>query len=271
MFPRWQRSRRSYRSLLAWLGFVLMVGSFTWLQITSVPRLTKRLELTPPTHPGPFAVVVIDAGHGGQDSGTVKAGMVEKDLTLDVARRVERLLQQRGLITVLTRADDTYVSLQDRANIGNNQPESVFVSIHFDDAGRSAAKSANGIETYYATHPVSVPDRIVSWLPFLQRTSSTPPNVESESLAGFVQQALIAHTQAADRGTRAQQFYVIANVRQPAVLVEGGFLTNKDEVQKLANAEYREELAIAISDGVMQYRDALQIQRTPMTDEVPNP
>src|SRR3954466_9237483 len=147
MVRRPQRSRTSYRSLLAWFGFFLMVASFTWFQVTRVPRLTKRLELTRPNQAWPFAVVVIDAGHGGQDSGTVKAGMVEKDLTLDVARRVERLLQQRGLITVLTRADDTYVSLQDRANIGNNQPESVFVSIHFDDAGRSAAKSANGIET----------------------------------------------------------------------------------------------------------------------------
>src|SRR4051812_2623611 len=268
MVRRPQRSRTSYRSLLAWFGFFLMVASFTWFQVTSVPRLTKRLELTPPNQAGPFAVVVIDAGHGGQDSGTVKTGMVEKDLTLDVARRVERLLQQRGLITVLTRADDSYVSLQDRANIGNSQPASVFVSIHFDDAGRSAV--ATGIETYYAAHPVAVPDRIASWLPFLQRTSSTPPNVESESLAGFVQQALIAHTQAADRGTRAQQFFVIANVRYPAVLVEGGFLTNKDEVQKLTNADYREELAVAISDGIMQYRDALQTQRTPMAEEVPS-
>src|SRR3954462_3627494 len=181
MFPRRQRSRASYRPLLAALGFILMVASFTWLQVTSVPRVAKRLDLTSTNRTGPFGVVVIDAGHGGQDSGTIKTGMVEKDLTLDVARRVERLLQQRGLITVMTRADDTYVSLQERANIANTQPESVFVSIHFDDAGRSAG--ATGIETYYAAHPISATDRIASWLPFLQRTSSAPPNVESESLA----------------------------------------------------------------------------------------
>src|SRR3954471_17230242 len=267
MVRRPQRSRTSYRSLLAWFGFFLMVASFTWFQVTSVPRLTKRLELTPPNQAGPFAVVVIDAGHGGQDSGTIKTGMVEKDLTLDVARRVERLLQQRGLITVMTRADDTYVSLQERANIANTQPESVFVSIHFDDAGRSAG--ATGIETYYAAHPISVPDRIASWLPFLQRTSSEPPNVESESLAGFVQQALIAHTQAADRGTRPQQFFVIANVRYPAVLIEGGFLTNKDEVQKLANADYREQMAIGIADGILRYRDSLLGKETPLAVDLP--
>ena len=135
MFRRNPRRPTSDRSLLAWLGLLLLAVSFVWLQLTAVPRSLTRLELPPPTT-GPFAIVVLDPGHGGQDSGTIKTGMVEKELTLDVARRVERLLQQRGMITVLTRADDSYVSLQERANIGNNQPESVFVSIHFDDAGR---------------------------------------------------------------------------------------------------------------------------------------
>jgi N-acetylmuramoyl-L-alanine amidase len=262
MFFRRQRTGPlGWSSLLAWLGLVLMVASFVWLQITAVPRGPKQLGLIPVDRDAPFSVVVIDAGHGGQDSGTIKTGMVEKDLALDVAQRVGRLLQQRGLLTVMTRADDTYISLQERANIANNQPQSVFVSIHFDEAGRSAA---TGIETYYAAHSISAPGRIASWLPFLQRTSSEPPNVESQTLAGFVQQALIAHTQAVDRGTRPQQFFVIANTRYPAVLVEGGFLTNKEDVAKLANAEYREQLATAITAGVIQYRDNLQGQRTPL-------
>jgi N-acetylmuramoyl-L-alanine amidase len=211
--------------------------------------------------PGTFALVVIDPGHGGQDPGTTKTGMVEKDLTLDVAQRLERLLHQRGLMTLLTRRDDSYVSLQDRATIANDQQECVFVSIHFDDAGRPAA---TGIETYYAAHPISLPDRVASWLPFLQRTSSEPPNVESQSLATFVQESLVAHTQAVDRGTRPQQFFVIANVRHPAVLVEGGFLTNKEDVAKLVNPEYREQMAVAISEGILRYRETLHQERTPL-------
>lgn len=266
MFRRPQTNRR--QSLLALLGFVLMVASFVYLGSTQSPRRVTRIELAPSRTDTPFAVVVIDAGHGGQDSGTIKTGMTEKDLTLDVARRVERILKARGFVTVLTRGDDTYISLQERANIANNQPDAVFVSIHFDDAGRPAA---TGIETYYAAHPVSVPDRIASWLPFLQRTSSEPPNLESQSLAGFVQESLVAHTQAANRGTRPQQFFVIANVRHPAVLVEGGFLTNKDDVAKLTNADYREQLATAIGAGVIQYRDALQARRTPLTVDLPSP
>jgi len=266
MFRRAQRSRTSERSLLAWIGLVVMAVSFVWLQVTSVPRRPGRLDVAPVEHPGPFAVVVIDAGHGGQDSGTIKQGMVEKDLTLDVAQRVERLLRERGLITVMTRADDTYVSLADRANIANNQPDSVFVSIHFDEAGRSAA---TGIETYYAAHRMmNAPDRLASWLPFLQRISSEPPNAESQSLAGFIQESLVAHTQAVNRGTRPQQFFVIANVRYPAVLVEGGFLTNRDDVSKLTNPDYREQMATAIHTGILQYRDNLRIQQeTPLADQ----
>jgi N-acetylmuramoyl-L-alanine amidase len=241
--------------------------SFIWLQLTATPRSLTRVELRPPEN-APFALVVIDAGHGGQDSGTVKTGLVEKDLALDVARRLERLLRERGFVTVLTRADDSYVSLQERATIANNQPESVFVSIHFDDAGRAAA---TGIETYYAAHRATLPERLASWLPFLQRISAEPPDVESQNLAGFIQESVVAQTQATNRGTRQQQFFVVANVRHPAVLVEGGFLTNKDEALKLTVADYREQLAAGIADGIVNYRGSILEQRTPLTTDIPKP
>ena len=260
MIRRDQGERRRARPIVAWLGLLLMVVSFIHLQLTAVPR-SERGAREEALAPGAFALVVIDPGHGGQDSGTAKTGMVEKELTLDVAQRLERLLQQRGLMTLLTRIDDSYVSLQDRAALANEQPQCVFVSIHFDEGGRSAA---TGIETFYAAHPVSFPERVASWLPFLQRTSSEPPNVESQSLATFIQESLVAHTQAVNRGTRPQQFFVIANVRHPAVLVEGGFLTNKDDVAKLANDDYREQLAVAISEGIVRYRETLQQEKTPL-------
>jgi N-acetylmuramoyl-L-alanine amidase len=241
--------------------------SFVWLQLTATPRSLTRVEVRPPEN-APFALVVIDAGHGGQDSGTVKSGLVEKDLALDVARRLERLLRERGFVTLLTRADDSYVSLQERATIANNQPESVFVSIHFDDAGRAAA---TGIETYYAAHRATLPERVASWLPFLQRISAEPPDVESQNLAGFIQESVVAQTQATNRGTRQQQFFVVANVRHPAVLVEGGFLTNKDEALKLTVADYREQLAAGIADGIVNYRGSILEQRTPLNTDIPKP
>jgi N-acetylmuramoyl-L-alanine amidase len=103
----------------------------------------------------------------------------------------------------------------------------------------------------------------------LQRTSSEPPNLESQSLATFIQESLVAHTQAVNRGTRPQQFFVIANVRHPAVLVEGGFLTNKDDAVKLANADYREQMATGIAEGIVRYRDTLLEQQTPLTLDLP--
>jgi N-acetylmuramoyl-L-alanine amidase len=265
MIRRGQGEQPRARTIIAWFGLLLMIASFVWIQLTAVPR-SARVDPETPSQPMPFALVVIDPGHGGQDSGTIKTGMVEKELTLDLAHRLQRQLQERGLGTLLTRTDDSYVSLQDRTAIANDQQECVFVSIHFDEAGRAAA---TGIETFYAAHPITFPERVASWLPFLQRTSSEPPNVESQSLATFIQESLVAHTQAVNRGTRPQQFFVIANVRHPAVLVEGGFLTNKEDVAKLANNDYREQMATAISEGIVRYRDTLEEQRTPLAVELP--
>jgi N-acetylmuramoyl-L-alanine amidase len=255
------------RPILAKIGLLLLLVSFIWLQITAKPRSLTRLDTRPPEN-APFALVVIDPGHGGQDSGTIKTGLVEKDLALDVARRLERRLRERGFVTLLTRADDSYVSLQERATIANNQPESVFVSIHFDEAGRAAA---TGIETYYAAHRISLPERVASWLPFLQRISTEPPDLESQNLAGFIQESVVAQTQATNRGTRQQQFFVVANVRHPAVLVEGGFLTNKDEALKLTIADYREQMAAGIAEGIVNYRASLLGQSTPLTVDLPIP
>ena len=195
----------------------------------------------------------------------MKAGMLEKDLALDVAHRVERFLQLQGVAILLTRTGDTYVSLADRAAIANAQRNCVFISIHFDDAARPAA---TGVETYYAARQISNATRVASWFPFF-RPSPESMNVESQSLAAFVQEALVTRTQAVNRGTTPQQFFVIANVRHPAVLVEGGFLTNAEEMNKLATGDYREQIAAAISDGVMRYRDVLRQQRTPLAVNLP--
>jgi N-acetylmuramoyl-L-alanine amidase len=264
MIGRFGRDRGSPR-FLAWVGLLLMAVSFAWLQLLS-PRSTPPVDVPVPVTEGPFALVVLDPGHGGQDSGTMKAGMVEKELALDVAQRVERLLYLRGLATLLTRTGDTYVSLADRAAFANAQSTCVFISIHFDDAARPAA---TGVETYYALRQVSNSTRPALWLPFLQQAALESANVESQSLAAFIQEALVTRTQAVDRGTTPQQFYVIAYVRHPAVLVEGGFLTNSDELHKLASGDYREQIAAAISDGVMRYREILQGRETPLAVDLP--
>ena len=210
-----------------------MAISFAWLP-RFPSRSTPPVDVPAPPPEGPFALVVLDPGHGGEDSGTIKAGLMEKELALDVAQRAERLLRRHGMATLLTRTGDTYVSLAERAAIANAQNKCVFVSIHFDDAARSAA---TGVETYYAGRQLSNSTTMAPWWPFLQQAALEYPNVESQSLAGFIQEALVTRTQAVNRGTTPQQFFVIATVRHPAVLVEGGFLTNSEEMHKLATGD----------------------------------
>jgi len=255
----------SARPFLAWIGLLLMAVSFVWLQLLpSRPR--PQVDIPAPAIESPFALVVLDPGHGGQDSGTMKAGILEKDLALDVALRAKRFLELRGVAALLTRTGDTYVSLADRAAIANARHDCVFVSIHFDDAARSAA---TGVETYYAAHQISGLSRVAAWLPFLEQAAAQSPNVQSQSLAAFIQEALVTRTQAVNRGTTPRQFFVISHVHHPAVLVEGGFLTNTEEVNKLATSDYREQIATAISDGVMHYREVLQQQEMPLTINLP--
>lgn len=198
----------------------------------------------------------------------MKAGLAEKELTLDVAHRAQRLLQLQGFATVLTRTGDTHVSLAERAAMANAQSKCVFVSIHFDDASRAAA---TGVETFFAPRQISNAKPAGFWIPFLQQTAADAANGESQSLANRIQEALVTHTRAVNRGTTSQQFFVIANVRHPAVLVEGGFLTNPDDLIKLATGEYREQIAAAISDGVKHYRDALRQQETPVAVNLSGP
>jgi len=240
--------------IIAWLGLLLIMVSFLTLLLAPEP-FSPRLVVPQHKKVEPFALVILDPGHGGQDSGAIAGGVLEKDLTLDIAQRVERLLDAQGVMTLLTRNGVSYVSLGDRAQSISRADDAVVVSIHLNDGPRP---DASGIETYFAAQQATGIPLIASWLPFLQKVANPRPNLESQSLAQFIQQQLVARTQAVNRGTKAQQFYVLANVRHPAVLVEGGFLTGKNDIGKLADANYREQLAMGIADGILKYRDTVK-------------
>jgi N-acetylmuramoyl-L-alanine amidase len=249
--------KRAFQNVLALSGLLLMVASFVWMQVRHAERPGARTESRTAESSAaskPFVVVVLDPGHGGQDSGAMCGGMLEKDLTLDVARRIDRLLNSEGIATLMTRVGDSYVSLADRAAFANRVRNCIFVSIHFNEDNQPVA---TGVETYYAAHQITAGSFLASWLPFLWRPFSDSPNAESQDLAGLIQEALVARTRALDRGTQARQFFVIANVTSPAVLIEGGFLTNKEDISKLATEDYRDQIAAAVADGILRYRDAV--------------
>lgn len=245
------------QNIVAWVGLAVMVISFVWWQFLVTPRSTTSLRGT--AAPAPFTLVVLDPGHGGQDSGAICGSIYEKDLTLDIAQRVDRLLQAQGLATLMTRVGDSYVSLQDRAAVTNRARDCIFVSIHFNES----KKTASGVETYYAEHQTAPAPRLVSWIPFFQGPAAESPGLASQSLARFIQEAMIARTKAPDRGTKAEQFFVITNVAVPAVLVEAGFL-NKEEIAKVDSTDYRDQMAAAISEGILRYRDVLKERQLPL-------
>jgi N-acetylmuramoyl-L-alanine amidase len=246
--------KQAIRNVLGVAGLLLMIASLVWISFHQEkrPAVYKESKATQPQTSKPFAVVVLDPGHGGEDSGAMCGGVMEKDLTLDVARRVDRLLDSEGVATLMTRLGDNYVSLADRAAFGNRANDSIFISIHFNEDNKPVA---SGVETYYAAHQINSGSAFAAWFPFFSPSNSPKP--ESQSLAGFIQEALVARTGSLNRGTQAKQFFVIANVTSPAVLIEGGFITNQDELSKLASEGYRDQLAAAVADGILRYRDVV--------------
>lgn len=240
------------RRALPWLGLLLLAVSFVWFVQLPVPMHPVAAPRKPPARGEETLVVVLDPGHGGDDSGAICGTVLEKDLALDVALRTELLLRAAGFATVLTRENDRYVSLPERASLGNRADHSLFVSIHFNDGVRP---TASGVETFYAAQPSAEQPGWFSWLPFLQRADTGSLAAKSERLAGFIQEELVERTQAVNRGIKPQQFYVIANLRHPAALVEGGFMTNQSDLTKLGTTEYRQQIANAISEGVQRYRE----------------
>jgi len=251
------------RRAIPWLGLFLLAFSFIWLVRLLTPTYPPAAvqPKAAPGRPEPI-MVVLDPGHGGQDSGAMCGTMLEKDLTLDVALRAEMILRAAGFATALTRDSDRYVSLADRASLGNRSRNSLFVSIHFNDDVRT---TASGVETYYAVQTPPTLPFFFSWFSFLQRAAPGPLTEKSETLAGFIQKALVERTQAINRGVKSEQFYVIAHVRTPAALVEGGFITNKSDVIRLTTTEYRQKIAAAIGDGLHRYREAGKVGKPTAT------
>jgi N-acetylmuramoyl-L-alanine amidase len=207
-------------------------------------------------NPG-LPVVVIDPGHGGRDQGATANALVEKDLTLDLAFRTERLLQTYGFKTVLTRRDDTFLSLIDRAEMANKYERSLFVSLHFN---KSESSAATGIETYYASQKV-LPEPQWTWAGFFNKPQANDDVDTGENFAGYVQTALVSRTEAGNRGIKPKALYVVRHTKVPAILVEGGFISNLFEARLIATPQYRDRLAAAVVEGVIQYSNTLPRQR----------
>src|SRR5213080_5060695 len=174
-----------------------------------------------------FNTVVVDAGHGGKDSGAYRRyGPAEKIVALDVAQRLNRKLRESQLKTVMTRSSDVFIELNNRVAIENAQKNAIFVSIHFNDSRR---RGVRGFETYYHSGP-------------------------SFDLANGIQEKLMTIPNSKNGGVHTANFRVLRLATCPAVLVECGYLSNRSEGNQARDWEYRELLADRIAEAVVEQR-----------------
>jgi len=190
-------------------------------------------------------VVYLDAGHGGYDPGASYFGISEKSLTLAIQSRVKAKLESEGYQVVTTRTSDTYVDLTDRSRAANASESDIFVSIHINASGSSAAQ---GIETYYYQPYAEYPSRINATY------HANPTRLSmSDTLANAIQSSLINATGAQNQGVKHQTFAVLRETTAPAVLLELGFLSNPQEAARLNTSAYQETLANAIVAAIKSY------------------
>jgi len=197
--------------------------------------------------------VVLDPGHGGHDNGAASPYGYEKDFTLDVVRRLRKRLEAAGVKVVQTRNSDTFITLEGRPRVANRLPNSIFVSIHFNSADWKP--SANGIETY-AIPPLGAPPSGQDQIMARDRATESGHALEpvNFTLATTMHHALMAKMKVEDRGVKRARYVVLKDAAVPAILIEGGFLTNPGDAQRIASPAWREAYAAAIAAGILEYK-----------------
>jgi N-acetylmuramoyl-L-alanine amidase len=261
---------------------VRKLGANTKAQVNLFPgaEAEKKLAIVvpPPTREDlqlrsrvPKMRIVVDAGHGGWDLGTVgRQGLLEKDLVLEIAQRLGKLLESRlGAEVILTRIDDNYIPLDERAGIANQAQADLFISVH---ANYSDLPSARGVETYYTSLFVSPNAKD------LETRQGTPGNKnpvtaslspvelhdkieQSRRLAASVQHSLYGTLAAQnpglrDRGVKEASYVVLTETAMPGILAEVSFVSSPTDEQKLRSDGYREQIAEALYKGIARYAAA---------------
>jgi N-acetylmuramoyl-L-alanine amidase len=218
--------------------------------------------------------VVIDPGHGGRDPGALgPRGIREKDVVLDVARKVKRLLEEeQGYNVILTRDRDVYLSLEDRAAIANQKSADLFISIH---ANANRNKRLRGLETYMLNWTdneeameVAARENMIS-LKMMKEARSDVGVIlasldlqrnrdDSLYLANYIQDSMVSnlrhrYSRIYDQGVKQALFYVLFGAKMPSVLVEVSYITNRDEARRLNSRQYRRHLARGIASGIKTY------------------
>src|SRR5947199_1931315 len=247
----------------SWLCFPLIEQGGKYL----VSRTDVAKTIEPLVRPhrvanvGKVETIVLDPGHGGYDKGQVSRYGYEKDFVLDAARKLRPLLQAKGLRVMMTREGDYFVPLEVRAQIANAARNSIFVSIHFN--GTNDNPNATGFEIFSFT-PRGAPSTSDSAVASSSVNMQPGSEVDAQSMAlsACIYHSVLGHIPEYDRGIKRARFAVLRLTKVPAVLIEGGFLTERGQCRLIAQKEWRAKLAHAISVGIESYR-ALGIKKQP--------
>ena len=216
---------------------------------TIVPLINPYKALKPES----WRRVILDPGHGGQDPGASNPhrNLEEKSITLELAQRVQAILQKYNVDTRLTRNGDQTTDLDQRCLLANRWGADLFVSIHLNAAANA---DSSGIETHILP-PAGCPITASSFIGSRER-AAFPGNRHDEAnllLGYYLQRSLIKYTRMEDRGVRRSRFYVIRNVDSPAALVECGFISSRNDRTKITTAAYRENVVRGIAEGILTY------------------
>ncbi|MCI3027597.1 GW dipeptide domain-containing protein, partial [Desemzia sp. C1] len=219
------KTRRATWALIAFNGKEL-----GWIDEAALKKLDPNKK-----------VVVIDAGHGGSDPGAQRVGVREKDLNLSVAKKVQSKLKAAGYEVIMTRTNDTFIAVSERARIANISNADIFVSIH--------TNSFNGITSGIETFSYDLKGNAKNPLVANDRNRM----LKSNTLSSSIQNSLISNTAAKSRGAKKANFHVLRETGMPAVLTEIGFIDNTTERNKLVTNSYQEKLANGITNGIKEY------------------
>lgn len=200
----------------------------TQLKLTiNTPKEEKTCPRPPitPSQTLSGTIIFIDPGHGGSDTGALKAGIAEKDINLAIAKKVAAILTMKGAHVEMTRWTDSTVSLQERVEFSNSKKTDIFVSIHINSSVRP---EVHGIETHYYTN-------------------------SGYEVAKIIHRSIMSKVTGIDRGLFKSRFYVINHTEAPSVLLELGFLSNNNERNSLLTEERKQKSAEAIAEGIINY------------------
>jgi N-acetylmuramoyl-L-alanine amidase len=247
----------------SWLCFPLI--EYDGKYLVSRTDVAKTIEplVRPHRVPnvGKVDTVVLDPGHGGHDKGQVSRYGPEKEFALDVARKLRPLLQAKGLRVIMTREGDYFVPLEVRAKIANAARNSIFVSIHFNATNDNPNATGFEIFSFTPRGAPSTSDSAVALSSFNMQPGSEV-DAQSMALSACIYHSVLGHIPEYDRGIKRARFAVLRLTKVPAVLIEGGFLTERGESRLISNRDWRGKLAAAIGVGIESYR-ALGVKKQP--------